>query len=66
MSEAIPEKQATLLFPSLSAISQFKNECACGDFYIDRDALTLVGSFTETQVAFAVEKYNAQSVAIKK
>lgn len=66
MPAIIPEKQVKLLFDSLTALSQFKNECACSNFYIDRDALTLVGSFTEAQVAIAVGKYNAQPVTVKK
>lgn len=61
-----PEKQVSLLFAMLDAMSRFKKEYACGDFYIDRDALTLVGSFTEEQMASAMGKYHAQSVTLKK
>ncbi|RYZ54250.1 MAG: hypothetical protein EOO14_14485 [Chitinophagaceae bacterium] len=56
--------QVTLLFPSIASLSAFKNECACADFYIDRDALSLVGSFQQGQIDIAVEKYRARFIAI--
>lgn len=59
MPPVIPQKQFILKFTTLKAISNFKHECACPDFYIDRDALTLVGSFTSEQVAIAIQKYGA-------
>ena len=62
MPSILPVIQVRLHFKSLESISAFKHECACGDFYIDRDELTLVGSFTEEQVAIALGKYDAVSV----
>ena len=62
-SATIP--QVVLVFKSIAAISQFKHECACPDFYIDRDALTLVGSFLPEQVQLAKAKYDAVSMEIK-
>lgn len=60
MPSLIPQRQVILAFSSLMAITQFKHECTCPDFYIDRDMLTLVGSFTADQVKIAIEKYNAE------
>jgi hypothetical protein len=51
--------KVTLSFSSLHELSAFKKECACGDFYIDRDELTLVGSFSEQQLKIATGKYRA-------
>jgi hypothetical protein len=64
MPPVVPPKQVMLQFKSIAAISQFKKACACDDFYIDRDALTLVGSFTTEQVALAVEHYEAASIVM--
>lgn len=61
MLNPIPQKQVMLLFKSITAISQFKRECICSDFYIDREDLTLVGSFSNAQIQVAVEKYEAKS-----
>lgn len=66
MHSVSPENRVMLQFVSLEAISQFKNECACCDFYIDREALTLVGSFTAEQVAIATGKYHARPLAVMK
>jgi hypothetical protein len=52
-------KKIMLSFNSMDDLSAFKRECACDDFYIDRDALTLVGSFTEVQLEIAKAKYSA-------
>jgi hypothetical protein len=63
MPQSPEQSNAIILqFNSVTAISQFKKECACSDFYIDRDALTLVGSFTPAQVLIALEKYGATSI----
>lgn len=59
MPPDFPQKQVILKFTNLKEISAFKHECACPDFYIDRDSLTLVGSFTPEQVEIAVQKYAA-------
>jgi hypothetical protein len=48
-----------LVFTSLADLSAFKHGCACDDFYVDRDLLSLVGNFTEEQVELAVSKYQA-------
>lgn len=60
MPSHIPQRQVILAFSSLIKIAQFKHECACPDFYIDRDKLMLVGSFRPDQVKIAVEKYKAE------
>jgi hypothetical protein len=52
-------KKVILSFHSMDDLSAFKKECACDDFYIDRDALTLVGSFSEAQLKVARDKYRA-------
>jgi hypothetical protein len=67
MSCSIVQKQVILHFSSIEAISQFKNKtgCACSDFYIDRDAMTITGSFTEEQATIAVEQFGAQTALIK-
>lgn len=57
----VPKKQLSLFFGSTAAISLFKQECGCQDFYIDRDAVALVGFFTEEQVCLALTKYAARS-----
>lgn len=57
----IPKKQASLYFNSTAAISLFKQEAACQDFYIDRDAVALIGFFTEAQIRLALTKYEARS-----
>lgn len=51
--------KAILTFLSISDLSMFKNACACNDFYVDRDALTLVGNFTEEQCKMASDAYRA-------
>jgi hypothetical protein len=58
VSSFLPKK-VILLFHSLDDLSAFKKQCCCEDFYIDRDALTLVGSFIEAQLKIAIEKYHA-------
>jgi hypothetical protein len=58
VSNILPNK-VILVFHSLDDLSAFKKECFCKDFYIDRDALTLVGTFIEAQLKIAVEKYHA-------
>jgi hypothetical protein len=62
MLPVIPQKQVILLFQSLSALAQFKQKCNCPDFYIERDALKLIGSFTPGQVVTAIKKYGAVSL----
>jgi hypothetical protein len=57
-SPILPYK-VNLSFKSLTDLAAFKNECGCNDFYIDRDELTLVGSFTEGQLKIATDKYRA-------
>ena len=52
-------KNVTLSFNSMADLSAFKKECACGDFYVDRDSLTLIGSFTTEQLKIATGKYLA-------
>ena len=59
MTSFDPDKKYILLFKSINDISLFKNECQCSDFYIDRDQLTLVGTFSEDQLKMAIEKYKA-------
>ena len=51
------EKKFKLSFKSINDISKFKHECACNDFYIDRDSLTLVGTFTQEQLQIATARY---------
>ena len=53
------KQKVVLVFRSIAALSGFKNECTCDDFYVDRDALTIVGSFTEEQLQIANFKYFA-------
>jgi hypothetical protein len=52
-------RESSIVFPSNEAISSFKHECQCNDFYIDRDAMTLVGFFTDEQIKLATEKFEA-------
>jgi hypothetical protein len=52
-------KKVNLLFHSLDDLTAFKKECCCEDFYIDRDAMTLVGSFLEAHLKIAIGKYHA-------
>ena len=52
-------QRMVLVFTSMADISTFKHECICRDFYIDRDLLSLVGSFTEAQLSIAQTKYHA-------
>ena len=58
VSNMLPKK-VILLFHSLDDLSAFKKECFCEDFYIDRDAIMLVGSFIEAQLKIAISKYHA-------
>jgi hypothetical protein len=58
VSNFLPKK-VFLFFHSLDDLSAFKKQCCCEDFYIDRDALILVGSFIEAQLKIAIEKYHA-------
>lgn len=53
------KKQVILSFQSITDISKFKHECGCRDFYIDRDSLTLVGTFTDEQLQLATLTYSA-------
>ena len=55
--------ESFLVFPSNKAISDFKHECGCNDFYIDRDELTLVGFFTEEQIKLAIVNFGASRKA---
>lgn len=57
----VPKKQISLFFQSATAISLFKQESACQDFYIDRDAVAIVGFFTEEQIRLALTKYEART-----
>ena len=52
-------QQVILSFQSIIDISKFKHECGCRDFYIDRDSLTLVGTFSKEQLQLATERYAA-------
>ncbi len=54
-----PNTEIILSFRSVTELAKFKNECGCRDFYIDRDALTLVGTFSEEQIRLATTKYAA-------
>ncbi|GAA4746262.1 hypothetical protein [Flavisolibacter ginsenosidimutans] len=56
---AASHTKVNLSFKSLTDLAAFKNECACKDFYIDRDSLTLVGTFSEEQLKIATGKYFA-------
>lgn len=58
-SENISAKKIVLVFKSITDISKFKHECECSDFYIDRDQLTLVGTFSDEQLQLATNKYSA-------
>ena len=61
MNPAFSESNKIILrFQALADISLFKHECACTDFYIDRDALTLVGTFSTAQLRLATTKYAAE------
>lgn len=60
MSYILPKQQRSLLFKSTAAISLFKKEAGCQDFYIDRDAVSVVGFFTEEQISLALKKYEAR------
>ena len=53
------KKKATLIFKSITDLANFKNECGCDDFYIERDGLLLVGTFTEEELQIANYKYAA-------
>lgn len=52
-------QKVILSFQTLADIRNFKNECNCKDFYIDRDSLNLVGTFTDAQLQLATKMYNA-------
>lgn len=54
-----PKIKIVLSFHSVTDISKFKHECGCSDFYLERDLLTLVGTFTEEQLKIATNKYSA-------
>ena len=51
--------KVSITFPSIIELVAFKNECACDAIYVERDALLLVGSFTEEQLQIANYKYAA-------
>jgi len=53
------KKKATLIFKSITDLTNFKNECGCDDFYIERDGLLLVGTFTEQELQIVNYKYAA-------
>ena len=52
-------KKVRLNFNNIIQLNAFKNGSDCRDFYIDRDAFMLVGSFTEEQLQIANDKYAA-------
>lgn len=60
MPTIVPKKQLRLLFKSGEVMTAFKRECTCPDFYIDRDAIAIVGFFTNEQVQMALTKYEAK------
>lgn len=53
-------KEVMIVFSSLEAISKFKHECACNDFYVDRDSLTLVGFFKPEHIRLAADEFGAR------
>lgn len=52
-------QKAVLIFKSMTQLVAFKNDRKCDDFYIDRDELSLVGTFTEDQLQSAKNDYSA-------
>lgn len=52
-------RRFVLQFKNLSEVESFKKECDCNDMYIDKDAITIVGTFTELQLKSATSAYNA-------
>lgn len=59
MSLANHKKKATLIFQSIIDLTNFKHECGCDDFYIERDGLLLVGTFSDDELQLANYKYAA-------
>jgi hypothetical protein len=59
MPFANDKKKATLTFRSITDLANFKNECGCDDFYIERDGFLLVGTFSEEELQLANYKYAA-------
>ena len=57
--------KVSITFPSIIELVAFKNECVCDDFYVERDALLLVGSFTGEQLQIANDKYAASFEIMK-
>ena len=58
-------KRVSITFPTIAQLNAFKHECGCHDFYVERDALLLVGSFTEEQLQIANYKYGATYEVMK-
>ncbi len=45
-------------FRSIQDLNDFKHKSSCNDFYINREALTLVGKFTQIELDLAISYYN--------
>jgi hypothetical protein len=58
--EGANKKRMGLIFPTMAHLSGLKNHIQCNDFYIDRDAFTIVGTFSETDIDLATKTYGAK------
>jgi hypothetical protein len=54
-----------ILFKSIEQLAKFKIESGCKDFYIDRDILSIVGIFSESNLQLATGKFNAMISMVK-
>ena len=49
----------TIQFKSIDDLNNFKRESGCNDYYVVKDFLSLVGTFTESNLHLATDKFNA-------
>lgn len=54
------KQKSALVFPSFSDLSNFKRQLQCLDFYIDRETLTLIGTFSKKDIEDATTHYAAK------
>ncbi len=54
-----------LVFKSQAELNIFKRDCDCAERYIDKDFVTIVGTFTNAQLLLATGVYNAMASFVR-
>lgn len=54
------QRRTALVFPQLLQLTEFKRKIKCNDYFIDRDAITVIGSFSQKEIEDATSNYDAK------